>query len=83
MDVQLGGGGDKVIVLACPELQGVRHWRERSEGDREESETFTRKYYSVKDCVVVFKYIFVVRVSLIMAPVRQYICGEIHQKFGT
>ncbi len=71
MNVQLGGGGDEVVVLSCPELQCVRHRRERPEGDREESETFTRNYYSVEDHVVVFKYIFVVRVSLIMAPVRQ------------
>jgi hypothetical protein len=38
VNVQLGGGGDEVIVLACPELQSVRHGREGPEGDREESE---------------------------------------------
>jgi hypothetical protein len=38
MNVQLGGGGDEVVVLASLELQGVRHWGEGPEGDREESE---------------------------------------------
>jgi hypothetical protein len=38
MNVQLGGGGDEVVVLASLELQGVRHRGERPEGDREESE---------------------------------------------
>jgi hypothetical protein len=63
VNVQLGGGGDEVVVLACPELQRVRHRGERSEGDREESETFIRNYYSVNDRVVVFTYIYSLYVS--------------------
>jgi hypothetical protein len=38
VNVQLGGGGDKVVVLSCLELQCVRHRGEGPEGDREESE---------------------------------------------
>jgi hypothetical protein len=38
VNVQLGGGGDEVVVLARLELQGVRHRGERPEGDREESD---------------------------------------------
>jgi hypothetical protein len=56
VNVQLGGGGDEIVVLPCPELQRVRHRGEGPEGDREESETFTRNYYSVEHRVVVFKY---------------------------
>ena len=32
------GGGDEVVVLAGLELQGVRHWGERSEGQGEDPE---------------------------------------------
>jgi hypothetical protein len=38
VNVQLGGGGDEVIVLASLELQCVWHRGEGPEGDREESE---------------------------------------------
>jgi hypothetical protein len=38
VNVQLGGGGDEVVILASLELQGVRHRGEGPEGDREESE---------------------------------------------
>jgi hypothetical protein len=38
MNVQLGGGGDEVVVLASLELQCVRHRGEGPEGDCEESD---------------------------------------------
>jgi len=41
VNIELGGGGDEVVVLSRPELQGVRHRGERPEGDREESEKLT------------------------------------------
>jgi hypothetical protein len=45
VNVKLGRGGDEVVVLPCPELQGVGHGRERPEGNCEESEKKCINFY--------------------------------------